>query len=156
VTGYSTSASSFADIMSSDVAWAVVRNNSAFLLKKRNCPKPFSTDPLNLTNKYSQRYNGTVSRRALGLTAADKGLVLSVKAPNKDNKPAKNVIRTEMKSGASTAVGKVRSLTARGRYRKDLSKAALRRAAAILRSQRPLPANRKGARKAAASTKKND
>jgi len=50
---------------------------------------------------------------------------------------------------------KVRSLIYRGRYRKDLKKVALRRAAAILRSQRPLPPNRKGAKKAA-STKKSD
>ena len=33
--------------MSSDIAWAITKNNSAYLLKKRNCPKPFSTDPMN-------------------------------------------------------------------------------------------------------------
>jgi large subunit ribosomal protein L28e len=53
--------------MSSDVAWAVTRNNSAFLLKKRGCSKPFSTDPLNLTNKHSQRYTGLVNKKAIGV-----------------------------------------------------------------------------------------
>jgi large subunit ribosomal protein L28e len=79
--------------------------------------------------------------------------MLSLKAPKMANKPAKNVIETEMKSGGKTTVNKVRSLVGHGRYRKDLKKAALRRAAAILRSQRPLPANRKGAKKAAPSKK---
>ena len=40
------------------------------------------------------------------------------------------------------------------RYRKDLTKAALKRAAAIIRSQKPLPA-RKGA-KTTTSSKKSD
>ena len=35
------------------------------------------------------------------------------------------------------------------RYRKDLRKAALRRASAVLRSQKPLPARKGGAKKAA-------
>ncbi len=53
--------------MSSDVAWAVTRNNSAYLLKKRGVAKPFSSDPLNLTNKHSQRYTGLVNKKAIGI-----------------------------------------------------------------------------------------
>merc|ERR1712168_1359888 len=53
--------------MSAEVAWAVTRNNSKYLLKKRNCPKPFSTDPLNLTNKHSQRYSGLCNSKAIGV-----------------------------------------------------------------------------------------
>merc|ERR1712154_477988 len=69
--------------MSSDIAWAVTRNNSAFLLKKRGCPKPFSTDPLNLTNKNSQRYNGYLHKKAVGIAALDKGFAVSVKKPSR-------------------------------------------------------------------------
>ena len=94
--------------MSSDIAWAVTRNNSAYLLKLRGGQKPFSTDPLNLTNKNSQRYNGYLHKKAVGVTAGDKGFVLSVKAPSRANRPAKNVVKTEMTSGARSSLNKVR------------------------------------------------
>merc|ERR1712241_830977 len=140
--------------MSSDIEWAVTRNNSAFLLKKRGCPKPFSTDPMNLTNKNSQRYNGYLHKKALGVSAIDKGFALTVKKPSRANRPGRSTQRTEMKSGARTSLSKVKSMMVKQRYRKDLTKAALRRAAAIIRSQKPLPA-RKGA-KTTTSSKKSD
>ena len=67
--------------MSSDIAWAITRNNSAFLLKKRNCPKPFSTDPMNLTNKHSQRYTGLVNKKAVAVAPAadNKGFTVTIK-----------------------------------------------------------------------------
>merc|ERR1712001_511215 len=58
--------------MSSDITWAIIRNNSAFLLKKRGCPKPFNTDPLNLTNKNAKRYVGMVNAKAVGIQALPK------------------------------------------------------------------------------------
>ena len=70
-------------IMSSDIACALTSNTSAYLLKLRGGQKPFSADPLNLTNKNSQRYNGYLHKKAVGVTAGDKGFVLSVKAPSK-------------------------------------------------------------------------
>ena len=67
--------------MSAEIAWAVTRNNSAFLLKKRNCPKPFSTDPMNLTNKHSQRYTGLVNKKAVAVAPAadNKGFTVTIK-----------------------------------------------------------------------------
>merc|ERR1712117_187508 len=127
---------------SSDIAWAVTRNNSAFLLKKRGCPKPFSTDPLNLTNKNSMRYNGYLHKKAVGIAALDKGFAVSVKKPSRASRPGRSIQRYKMKS-----------LMVKQRSRKDLTKAALRRAAAVLRSQKPLPA-RKGAK--TTSSKKSD
>merc|ERR1739845_289378 len=56
--------------MSSDIAWAITRNNSAYLLKKRNCPKPFSTDPMNLANKHSKRHSGVVNKKAISVAPA--------------------------------------------------------------------------------------
>ena len=95
--------------MSADIAWAVTRNNSAFLLKKRGCPKPFSTDPLNLTNKNSQRYAGYLQKKAIGVApgAEGKGFVLSVKAPVNANKPGKGVKKIDMKKGAGSSLNKV-------------------------------------------------
>ena len=65
-------------MVSSDIAWAVIRNNSSFLLKKRGVKKPFSTEACNLTNRNAQRYNGLVNAKAVGISAAadNKGLVL--------------------------------------------------------------------------------
>merc|ERR1739845_337728 len=111
--------------MSTDITWAITRNNSAFLLKKRGCPKPFSTDPMNLTNKHSMRHTGTANKKGNA------------------NKPGKNRQTVTMKAGPRRSLHKVKALVVKQRYRKDLSKAALRRAAVIIRSQKPLP-NRKG------------
>ena len=88
--------------MSSDIAWAITRNNSAFLLKKRGSPKPFSTDPLNLTNKNSQRYNGYLHKKAIGVNATsdNKGFALSVKRSTNASRPGKSVASVDMKSGA--------------------------------------------------------
>ena len=141
--------------MSTDVAWSIVRNNSAFLLKKRNCPKPFSTDPLNLTNRYSKRYNGFVNNKAVGIQAAanGQGLTLTLKNARLANRPAKSTNTTALKARGRATLSTVRNVITKTRYRKDLRKAALRRTALILRSQRPLP-NRKGANRAAKAATK--
>ena len=137
--------------MSSDIAWAIVRNNSAYLLKKRGCPKPFNTDPLNLTNKNSKRYVGLVNTKAVGIQplpkkGSEKGFVLTVKKGNA-NRPANSKASVTMKSGARASLPKIRSMLGKQRYRKDLTKAALRRASAIIRSEKPLP-KRKGTKAA--------
>jgi len=137
-------------MVSSDIAWAVIRNNSSFLLKKRGVKKPFSTEPCNLTNRNAQRYNGLVNSKAVGVSAAadNKGFVLTTKRSKCGNKPNKALVATTMKAGARRSLRSVKSVLVKGRYRKDLTKAALRRAAVIARSQKPLPA-RKGAKAAA-------
>merc|ERR1711956_209120 len=103
------------------------------LLKKRNCPKPFSTDPMNLTNKHSQRHGGLVNKKAVAV------------APAADNKG----FTVTIKSGPRRTLHKVKALIVKQRYRKDLNKAAIKRAAIIVRSQKPLP-TRKGGNKTAA------
>jgi len=139
--------------MSSEIAWAITRNNSAFLLKKRNCPKPFSTDPMNLTNKHSQRYTGLVNKKAVAVAPAadNKGFTVTIKGGKGIAKGKQTVT---MKSGPRRTLHKVKALIVKQRYRKDLNKAAIKRAAIIVRSQKPLP-TRKGGNKTAA-TKKSD
>merc|ERR1711881_720770 len=139
--------------MSSDIAWAITRNNSAYLLKKRNCPKPFSTDPMNLTNKHSQRHTGVVNKKALSIAPAadNKGFTVTLKKGN-TFKPSKSKATVVMKSGPRRTLHKVKAMMMKHRYRKDLTKAAMRRAAVIVRSQKPLP-TRKGTKSA---TKKSD
>merc|ERR1712059_180145 len=99
---------------------------------KRGVKKPFSTEPLNLTNRNSPRYNGLVNGKAVGV------------APAAD---AKGFVLTTMKAGPGRSLHKMKGVLVKQRYRKDLTKAALRRAAAICRSQKPIPA-RKGAKAA--------
>merc|ERR1712098_554996 len=77
--------------MSNDVAWAVTRNSSRYLLKKRNCPKPFSTEPMNLTNLHSQRYSGICNSKAVGVMPAKAGFQVVMKKAKSVNKPAKSL-----------------------------------------------------------------
>merc|ERR1712029_615032 len=113
-------------------------------LKKRNCPKPFSTDPMNLTNKHSQRYTGLVNKKAVAVAPAadNKGFTVTIKG-GKGSKVAKGKQTVTMKSGPRRSLHKVKALIVKQRYRKDLSKAAMKRAAVIVRSQNPATPKRK-------------
>eukprot|EP00088_Acartia_fossae_P001472 TRINITY_DN1056_c0_g1_i3.p1 TRINITY_DN1056_c0_g1~~TRINITY_DN1056_c0_g1_i3.p1 ORF type:complete len:152 (-),score=57.17 TRINITY_DN1056_c0_g1_i3:83-502(-) len=134
---------------SADVAWSIIRNNSAFILKKRNVNQPFSTEPCNLKNVNSKRYNGLVNAKAVGIEAGEnnKGFVLVTKKAKFVKKPAKATVRVPMKAGARRSLKKMKNVLQMNRYRKDLTKAALVRASAISRSQKPLP-KMKGAKAA--------
>ena len=57
-------------MVSSDIAWAVIRDSSSFLLKKRGVKKPFSTEPCNLKNVNAKRFNGLVNEKVVGISAA--------------------------------------------------------------------------------------
>merc|ERR1712179_767144 len=118
-----------------------------FLLKKRGVPKPFSVEALNLTNRNSARYNGLVNAKAVGVSAApdNKGFVVTTKRCRMSHKPAKCLVNTTMTTGLGRSLHKTKGALIKQRYRKDLTKAAMRRAAAIVRSQKPLP-KRKGSR----------
>merc|ERR1711963_567830 len=126
------------------------RDNSSFLLKKRGVKKPFSTEACNLTWGNAMRYNGLVNTKAVGVTAAadNKGFVLTTKRSKLSHKPAKAALAV-MKAGLGRSLHKTKASLNKQRYRKDLTKAAMRRAAAIVRSQKPLP-KRKGSKIAAA------
>ncbi|KAK7084044.1 60S ribosomal protein L28 [Halocaridina rubra] len=127
--------------MSADLCWQIIRNNHAYLLKKRNVYKSFSTEPNNLKNVNSLRYNGFCRRKVLGVDPAPggKGVVLTYKVPKYKRKPAKSLIRTQLKGGPRRALNSIRRFVKNGNYRKDLKKAALRRASAIFKSQRAQP-----------------
>lgn len=170
----------FADIMaasSSHLNWLIVRNHNAFLLKKTNIPKPFSTvrtatqcvrlvlllwpipvfvqEPGNLMNVSSFRYSGLVHKKTVGIVpAADKkGFTLVYKKRKNTNKPAKNVAKITFKAGPRRSLSKLRKHLTTQKYRKDLTKAALRRASAVMRSQK-VAVSKKAAPKAAAAPKK--
>ena len=71
--------------------------------------------------------------------------VMTTKRSKNSFRPAKAMVATTMKAGPRRSLHKVKAVLNKQRYRKDLTKAALRRAAVVARSQKPLPA-RKGAK----------
>jgi len=134
---------------SADLNWLIIRNNNAFLLKKRNVKKPFSTEPSNLTNVSSFRYNGLVHKKTVGIVPVDKkGFSVVLKTKKNQRKPAKNVHKVQFKDGARRSLGKLRKTLVHSRYRSDLKQAAIRRASAILRSQRAPKPKKVAAKKA--------
>ncbi|XP_018335371.1 60S ribosomal protein L28 [Agrilus planipennis] len=135
--------------MSSHLVWSIIRNNNAFLLKKRNINKPFSTETSNLTNLNSYRYNGLVHKKTIGIvdTPDKKGFTVIYKKSKFQHKPRKSIVKTTMKAGPRRSLYKLKRLIQKNRYRTDLTKVALRKASAILRSQKPLPAKKPKAKK---------
>ncbi|KAK5642486.1 hypothetical protein RI129_008653 [Pyrocoelia pectoralis] len=119
--------------------WGMIRNNNAFLIKKRNINKPFSSEPYNLTNLSSYKYSGLVHKKAVGIVDAPdkKGFTVVYKKQSKQFRPSKNVVKTTMKSGARRSLHKLKRLMNCNKYRMELTKSALRRASAVLRSQKP-------------------
>merc|ERR1712096_593882 len=117
--------------------------------KKRGVKKPFSTEPCNLLQTNSQRSNGLVRKKAVGISAAadNKGFVFTTKRASAAGKPAKTMGSVTMKAGATRSLHRVKGALLKQRYRKDLFKAALRRASAIISCQKPLP-KRKGTKAA--------
>ncbi|XP_068623005.1 large ribosomal subunit protein eL28 [Battus philenor] len=130
--------------MSSHLNWMIIRNNNAFLVKKRNIKKPFSKEPNNVTNLSSYRYNGLIHKKAVSVVENPdrKGFTVVYKKARATNKPAKNIVRRPFKAGARRSLFKVKRLLKANNYRTDLTKATLRRASAILRSQRPIKAKK--------------
>ncbi|XP_063240212.1 large ribosomal subunit protein eL28 [Bacillus rossius redtenbacheri] len=136
--------------MSSHLCWAIIRNNNAYLLKKRNISKPFSTEPNNLVNLSAYKYNGLIHKRSVGIVAApdNKGFTVEYKRKKATNKPAKSTVKITMKAGPRRSLYKLKRLINCNRYRRDLTKAALRRASAVIRSQKPLPVKKARVKKA--------
>nr|CAI5842981.1 unnamed protein product [Callosobruchus analis] len=110
--------------MSSHLVWSIIRNNNAFLLKKRNISKPFSTEPNNLTNVNSYRYNGLIHKKSVGIIDAPdkKGFTVVYKKASKQNKPRQSTVKRTMKSGPRRSLYKLKRLMDCNKYRTDLTK----------------------------------
>jgi large subunit ribosomal protein L28e len=126
---------------SPDLQWMVIRNNSCFLKKGNDLV--FSTEPNNLKNRNTFKYNGLIHKRTVGIESCSdgKGIVLVTKTGNP--KPSKMYSRRELKKDARRSLTAIRNALKKNKYRSDLKNAALRRASAILRSQKPVGPLRK-------------
>lgn len=104
-------------------------------------------------NVSSFRYSGLVHKKSLNIVPVDKkGFTMVYKKTTNVNKPAKNVAKVTFKAGPRRCLGKLRKQLKNMKYRKDLTKAALRRASAIMQSQKIAAKSAKA--KAGAAAKK--
>ncbi|PVD21932.1 hypothetical protein C0Q70_17735 [Pomacea canaliculata] len=103
-------------------------------------------EPNNLRGQNSFRFNGVIRKRTVGVEPAKdgKGVVLVTKRANGQKNPAKIYSRVELKRDPRRTFNAIRKITKCGGYRKDLSTAAIRRAAAIIKSQRPVVPKKTG------------
>ncbi|TKC36505.1 hypothetical protein EI555_020534 [Monodon monoceros] len=137
---------SAAAAMSAHLQWMVVRNCSSFLIKRNK--QTYSTEPNNLKARNSFRYNGLIHRKTVGVEpAADgKGVVVVMKRRSGQRKPATSYVRTTINKNARATLSSIRHMIRKNKYRPDLRMAAIRRASAILRSQKPVMVKRKRTR----------
>ncbi|XP_055932134.1 60S ribosomal protein L28-like [Argiope bruennichi] len=131
--------------MSNHLQWMIVRNCSSFVVKKRNIKKHFSTDPLNMKKIHSPRYCGTIQKNAIMIEphSNKKGVNLVYKKKRCHRKPAKSLERVPLTKNARRTMTVIKKFVKRNQYRKDLKMLALRRASAILKSQRPVVLKKK-------------
>ncbi|XP_041754770.1 60S ribosomal protein L28 isoform X2 [Coregonus clupeaformis] len=124
--------------MSSHLQWMVIRNCSSFLIKRNG--QTYSTEPNNLKSKNSFRFNGLVHRKTVGVQpAADgKGVVVVLKKRAGQRKPATSYEKITINKNSRATLSSLRHIIRKNNYRKDLRMAALRRASAILMSQKPV------------------
>merc|ERR1712180_277883 len=116
-------------IMSSHLQWMVIRNCSSFLIKRNG--QTYSTEPNNLKSRNSFRFNGLVHKKRAG-----------------QHKPASSYEKITINKNSRATLNSLRHIISKNKYRKDLRMAALRRASAILKSQKPVVVKKKRTRAA--------
>nr|SVE94011.1 EOG090X0JNN [Scapholeberis mucronata] len=122
---------------SSHLQWLITRNTSSFIMKKRNVKQPFTREPLHLTNRHCYKYNTLVHKNIIAVEPAkDKnGFVVVQKSKRKVYKPKQSLVRFQIKSGPRHTLAKLRNIV-KGGYRKDCKTAVLKKASAIIRSEK--------------------
>merc|ERR1712157_676921 len=107
-------------IMSAELCWSIIRKNSCFLKKSHGLT--LSKEPNNLTGINSFKYNGLVNKKTVGIDAAPsgKGVVLAIR---------------KTKGARRHAIKTIQNTLGANGYRKDLTKSAVKKACALLRSQ---------------------
>ncbi|KAF3769666.1 ribosomal protein L28e [Cryphonectria parasitica EP155] len=126
--------------VSSDLVWEIVRHNNSFLVKRKQAGGvQFSRDPFNLLNKHSRKHAGFVNDKAVSIsTGGEKGVVFQSKKAKSVNQPAKAGHKTTFGGHNRKTYKNVANHVAKGGYRPDLRQAAIARASAIKKSQRPV------------------
>merc|ERR1712035_233334 len=92
----------------------------------------FTREPMNLTGLHSLTSSGTVGAAAAG---DNKGVVVVTKKPKAANKPGSSTTSVTLKKGRRAVIKSVANSVSA--FNKTKKRAAMKRASAILRSQRP-------------------
>jgi len=113
-----------------------VGHNHAFLMKRNGIA--LSKESNNLKNKNCFRYNGFVHKRTIGIETdkSGKGIVLTTKRSHASNRPKSQHITTLLKSNDRANLNTIRKTIRKDKNRKELELLALKRASAIMKSQR--------------------
>lgn len=124
---------------SADINWLLIRNNSCFIVKRNGVT--LSREPGNLTNLNRYKDSFVANKRAVGIVAAPNKKGIVVETHKKNSKGA--TVNSITFSGKTTrAINKsIKNITSQ--YRPDLQAAALSRATALLKGQRPVKASNK-------------
>jgi len=140
--------------VSRDLQWVLTRNWSASLIKARGIDRRFSRSVFNPKGLYVPRFEGQYQQKAVTVepNPSGKGVQLVFKKRRHQRKPAKSVSRVVLTKDSRRTLNTIKSFCNRNLYRTDLKNVCLRRASAILRSQKPKPL--KKSRRSAAAPKK--
>ena len=125
---------------SSALIWEMVKRNNCYLLK--NSGKCFTREPNNLTGRNTFVHSGLAQKQTVGIVAdkSGKGVHLVTKKPKSVGRPAKAYNKVSLTRGNRRAMTTIKKTLKQGKYRPGLCKAALKRASAVLRSQKPVGA----------------
>merc|ERR1712121_127883 len=99
--------------------------------------KIFTKEPMNLTGLHSLTSSGGGGAKAGGIAAAkdNKGVVVVTKKPKAANNPGNSTTSVTLKKGRRSVLKSVANSVSA--FNKTKKRAAMKRASAILRSQRP-------------------
>merc|ERR1712028_135319 len=117
--------------MSQDLVWQLVRNNSAFIHKRRCGSNKviFNSEPNNLTNLNRFKDSG------LANAEAEQGVTMTMKSSKRQRQIKRNSQGTLMKGSFRKVAKAITKKTRDSFYRSDLSDAALSRWCKIWKSQ---------------------
>ncbi|KAI9483759.1 MAG: ribosomal protein L28e [Benjaminiella poitrasii] len=121
--------------MSSELVWAIIKNNNSFLVKRQGVQ--FSAEPSNLKNVNSFKYSGLANYKSVSILPVARGVRVTTRKANKQNVPAKSANSVVIAKTRRQTSKSVANLIARSQYRPDLRAAAVARASAILSTQQP-------------------
>ena len=123
--------------VSRDLRWILTKNSSCYAVKARNCPKPFSKDPLNPKGLHLPRFSGSIQTRAVSVKGSSKkpGVTLVYKKKSATKRPADQLVRVAIKKDPRSTLRSIRNTLNSTKGRKDLKMLVLRRASAIMKSQ---------------------
>jgi large subunit ribosomal protein L28e len=149
-------------VASADVQWQLLRHHHSFLVKRDG--HLLSSEPLNLTNLHSYKFNGLVNNQVVGVVSSKKGAKKNISLITKSTKSSAlrqprsliNVgLNKHRRNHRVRSASTIQTATAGSHYRPDLTQFAVARYHALHRATKiktvaPQAKKRRGAKKVAA------